>query len=156
MAGWSLAMKNHFGTTQMPGELHQWSSLRSPDYTPSYSPIVDIYLNPHIWNKTILTIADGIFSAFQQTAPPKKWETFGKDYPKSLFFSLDPVAIDCVMGDLLSMESEAVSYPLPGENADDHLLIAQDYGIGTYERGNPWSNPPSSGYSKIDYQKIEM
>jgi hypothetical protein len=154
MAGWSLAFKNHFGSTQKPGGLHLWSSLQSPYFTPNYSPIVDIYLNPHIRNKTVLTIGDGLFSAFHHTAPPEKWTTFGNDYPKSLFFSFDPVAIDCVMGDLLAIER--ADYAMPGEQADDHLVIAQNYGLGTYERGNPWANPPGSGYDLIDYQKVEI
>jgi len=140
MAGWSLAMKNHYGTTQKPGGLHYWSSLGSPYYTPDYSPIVDIYLNTHVRDKTVLTIGDGIFGAFQHTAPPSKWTTFGNDYPKSLFFSFDPVAIDCVMGDLLAIERDGATFP--GEHADDHLVIAQNYGLGTYERGDPWASPP--------------
>lgn len=150
MAGWSLAFKNHFGTTQKPNGLHQWSSLLGPYYTPNYSPFIDIYENPHILDKTILTVGDGLFSAYHHTGPPVKWTTFGNQYPHSLFFSLDPVAMDCVLGDLLSAERNL------DDRSDDYLVLAQNAGLGTYERGDPWASPPGSGYSVIDYQKVEV
>ena len=145
--GWSCAFKNHYGTTVKPSKLHPYSSLEGDYYTADYSPFIDIYNNPHIGGKTILTVADGLFAAFNRHFPPKVWETFGNDYPKSLLFSTDPVAIDCVMGDLLTTEKPTVD-----PRAGDYLVLAANAGLGVHERGDPWG----SGYSSIDYQKFEL
>jgi hypothetical protein len=53
------------------------------------------------------------------------------------------------MCDLLNAEN-----PL-WDGADDYLVYAATFGLGTYERGNPWA-PGGSGYDQIDYQKKEL
>jgi hypothetical protein len=146
--GWSCAFKNHYGTTVIPSNLHPYSSLKGDYYTADYSPFIDIYKNPHIGGKTILTVADGLFSAFNRHFPPGVWETFGNDYPKSFLFSTDPVAIDCVMGDLLTIEKPNKV----DSRAGDYLILAANAGLGVHERGDPWG----SGYSSIDYHKMEL
>lgn len=155
MAGLSLGLKNHYGTVHDPGELHDWSSLASPYFVTTYSPIVDINKNTHIASKTILTVGDAIFAAFHnygQASFPAKWSTFSNQSPKSLFFSENPVAIDCVMGDLLDAEWNAKGRGSINVKAFTHLALAEAAGLGTYERGNPWTN----SYTKIDYTKIEI
>lgn len=143
-AGVSLGFKNHLGTVRNPGGLHDyifpgWSRFRT-----DYSPFIDIYQNPHVGAKTILTIGDGLFGALGYTAPPSPWTTFGDSAPNSLFFATDPVALDSVMYDFLAAET-AIK-----DNADIYLSVAADAGLGTFEHGNPWG----SGYSIIDYVKI--
>ena len=99
-AGVSLAFKNHFGSIDNVLGVHPYVSLGL--YTDSdYHPLVDLYRNPHIGAKTILTVGDGLFSAGDQEAPPTTWTTFGGRVPNSLFFATDPVAVDCVMCDFL-------------------------------------------------------
>jgi uncharacterized protein (DUF362 family) len=143
--GITLAFKNHFGTIDQPNELHNYAGLTAPYYRGDYSVLVDLYRNPHILNKTVLTIGDGLFAAQDNnTAPPRTWSTFDNEVPNSLFFSFDPVAIDCVMCDFLAAE---VSLPAA---SDDYLRIAAQAGLGTYERGDPWG----SGYSQIEYIPI--
>jgi hypothetical protein len=66
--------------------------------------------------------------------------------PNSLFFATDPVAVDCVMCDFLAAEFNV--WP----NNDNYLRLADQAGLGVYERGHPWS----AGYSQINYSKIEL
>jgi len=62
---------------------------------------VDIYRSQHIGPKTVLTVGDGLFAAIDFNSAPQTWTTFGDQLPNSLFFSVDPVAIDCVMHDFV-------------------------------------------------------
>ncbi len=145
--GITLSFKNHLGTVDEPSAFHDYEGLNGPYYRSDYSTLVDLYQNPHIAGKTILTIGDGLFAAKDNnTAPPSTWGTFGNQVPNSLFFSRDPVAIDCVMCDFLTAE---VSVPAA---ADDYLLVASDAGMGVFERAEPWGG----GYSLIDYVKAEV
>jgi len=145
--GVTLAFKNHFGSIRGPDKLHDYITLWGSYYRTDYSAFVDLYRNPHIAGKTVLTIGDGLFAAKEgNTAPPSPWTTFGNQVPNSLFFATDPVAIDCVMSDFLDAE-----ITLPA-GSDDYLRLADDAGLGVFERGEPWG----SGYSQIDYQKIEL
>ena len=78
----------------------------------------------------------------------RDWSTFGGALPNSLFFALDPVAIDSVMADFLRAEPGAGVFA----GADDYLQLAQDAGLGTFERGDPWGG----GYRAIEYRKLEL
>ncbi|MBN1178445.1 MAG: DUF362 domain-containing protein [Anaerolineae bacterium] len=151
-AGVSLSFKNHFGSIDNCPPLHDWTCFNWPAayYSSSYNPLVDLYLNPHIGGKTVLTIGDGLFGdRIGNVYKPSPWETFGDDAPNSLFFSTDPVALDCVMCDFLNAEGyQGGIYP----NSDDYLRLAAAAGLGTFERGDPWG----AGYSIIDYEWIEL
>ncbi|MDO8690442.1 MAG: DUF362 domain-containing protein, partial [Dehalococcoidia bacterium] len=129
-AGVTLGFKNHFGSIQHNNLLH-WATLPiDPQYNPGYSGLVDIFSNPHFVGKTVLTIGDGLYGArFNQYGEvPSPWPTFGDMSPNSLFFSVDPVAIDCVMLDILEEEGGVI----PG--SDDYLRIADEHGLGSYGR----------------------
>ena len=102
-AGLSLAFKNHFGSIDYPGGLHDWVDYTAYPQAP-YHVLVDLYRNPHIGAKTVLTIADGLFGSRLGGAVPVLWSTFGNRAPNSLFFATDPVAVDCVMCDFLTAE----------------------------------------------------
>ena len=115
-------------------------------YSPSYSPLVDLYANPNIAAKTILTIGDGLFGAPSATSSPTPWSTFGDDAPSSLLLSRDPVAIDCVMCDLLHSE-----WSLPGD-AYDYLRLAAQSGLGTFDQGDPWGG----GYQYLEYLRLDL
>lgn len=149
-AGITLGFKNHFGTIDNPGGLHNHAfyndSCGGGAYS-NYSPLVDIYKNANIRNKTVLTVGDGIFGALgAEDARPSFWTTFNDQIPQSLFFATDPVAIDSVMADFLRAEW---GYPA---GSDDYLELARDAGLGVYEKGDPWG----SGYSLIDYLKVNL
>lgn len=149
-AGISLGFKNHFGTIDNPGGLHSHAFLVPAcggGFYPEYSPLVDLYQNPNIGGKTILTIGDGLCGARgSQEAWPTAWATFGGKLPNSLFFSTDPVALDSVMADHLRAERGAGVM----NGSDNYLQLAQDAGLGVCERGDPWGK----GYQRIEYQKI--
>jgi uncharacterized protein (DUF362 family) len=146
ISGVTLTFKNHFGSIPDPGALHNHIQIGGGSYSDSQNPLVDIYRNPHIADKTRLIVGDGLFGALgSEDSPPFPWYSFGSQSPNSLFFATDPVAIDCVMYDLLDQEG---SNP-PG--ADDYLRIAQGAGLGTFER----SASPGV-YSQIDYSRIDL
>lgn len=143
--GTTLALKNHFGSIDHPGDLHQYLH-NGTYYTADYSPLIDLYRNPHILNKTILTLGDGIYSCpISNLHPPQLWSTFDNNVPESLFFSTDPVAIDCVMTDFIFAENSKISDP-------SYLPLAGAAGLGVYEQGDPWR----SGYNQIDYMRIKL
>ena len=143
--GVSLGFKNHFGTIDSPGELHTYIDPSGSNYRSDYSPLVDIYKSSHIRDKTILTVGDGLFAAKFYTYGPAAWTTFGNKLPNSLFFSTDPVAIDCVMHDFVAAEMTDLT-----PHANDYLRAAGAAGLGAFERGDPWG----SGYQQIDCLKV--
>lgn len=146
-AGITLSFKNHLGSIPHPNRLHAYLGPGAPHYTPGHNPMVDIHSNPHVGPKTRLVVGEGLFGNRRtNTSSPEPWSTFG-GAPNSLFFAVDPVAIDCVMCDFLEAESGTTR-----EGADVYLQIAEEAGLGTYERGAPWG----SGYSQIDYTRIEL
>jgi hypothetical protein len=152
MAGYSLGLKNHYGSTTItPKKLHNYSALASPDYSDRYNSTVDLNTNPNIRDKTRLTLADGLFSAYGNTKPPTTWKSFGGNYPNSLFFSFDATAIDCVMADYLDYELVQRGSEI-NPKAGDYLPLAEQAGLGAFERGNPWTG----AYTKINFSKVEI
>jgi hypothetical protein len=145
-AGVTLGFKNHFGCIDHPSSLHDYVCLGWAYYRSDYSPLVDLYRNSHILEKTILTVGDGLIAAKRWEWPDAAWNTFQGHTPQSLFFSRDPVAIDCVMHDFLAAETSV------SDMADDYLVYASSVGLGTYEHGDPWGK----GWSDIDYVLIEL
>jgi hypothetical protein len=151
----TLGFKNHFGTiikVTGAGEnnLHYYINPVDSHFSSSYNPLVDIYLNPHIRDKTVLIVGDGLFGGFGNVTP-SQWSTFGNDAANSLFLAVDPVAVDCVMLDIL--DADPHYHPgRSGGHADDYLELAASVGLGVFERGDPWG----SGYSQIDYLKVEL
>ncbi len=147
-AGVSLGFKNHFGSIDRCNLLHRYTDIGADYFSDRYSPLVDINSHPQIRQKTILTIGDGLFgNSVNNISAPRRWRTFGDAAPNSLFFSRDPVAIDCVMADYLRAENN-------GEiaGADYYLRLASAAGLGVYERGDPWGG----GYQAITYERINL
>ena len=157
----TLGFKNHFGSLDNiirggNDNLHYYISTSDGLYDPYYSPLVDIYKNPNIKDKTVLIVGDGLYGASGATQPAaQSWSTFDGDAPNSLFFSTDPVAIDCVMVDFIRRE-----WTWGMEGAHDYLFCAEEAGLGVCEGtrsdpgGDPWLEPYGSGYSKITYRRI--
>lgn len=150
--GVSLGFKNHFGSFDRCDLTHVYTPGCPTAYYPcyydsAYSPLIDIYSNPHIRNKTILTVGDCLFGAWSDpTWKPLPWRTFNHGAPKSLFLAVDPVAVECVMADILAAETTLLS------QTDDYLRLAGEAGLGVYERGDPWG----AGYQYIDYVRVEI
>lgn len=151
----TLGFKNHFGSLSNLGNgvdaldnPHKYIVPGDELYDPKTLPFVDINANPNIANKTVLILGDGIFGASVVNAVPQPWVTFGNASPNSLFFSRDPVAIDCVMADFLRAEFGLWS----GTAGYDYLVDAQGRGLGTYEMGAPWGD----GYQRIDCRSVSL
>jgi uncharacterized protein (DUF362 family) len=147
----TLGFKNHFGSLNDLGgpnedNPHSYIDPSTAYYNPAYQPVVDVYANPNIANKTVLTIGDALFGAPSVHAAPIPWQTFGQQAPNSLLFSRDPVAIDCVLCDLLRVEWGL------SEAAYDYLRLAETRGLGVFERGEPWGG----GYQKLNYSRAEL
>ena len=147
MAGVTLGFKNHFGSFDQCQDVHWSVTLYDEDYVSTYNGLVDIYNNPHFKNKTVLTIGDGLYGARINNYDeiPSPWSTFGDKSPNSLFFSIDPVAIDCVMYDFLDAEGGVPT------GSDDYLKLANESGLGAFEH---WDG--AHQYSTIDYQQMEV
>jgi uncharacterized protein (DUF362 family) len=147
MAGVTLGFKNHFGSFEHCDYVHWSVDLGDPAYVPTYNGLVDIYNNTHIKDKTILTIGDGLYGARidNYSEVPSPWPTFGNHSPNSLFFSLDPVAMDCVQYDFLDAEGGVPT------GSDDYLKLASAAGLGDFEH---WD--AEHQYHTIDYQRIEV
>ncbi len=145
-AGVTLGFKNHFGSINRPMDLHDYIFPGAKYFRRDYNPLVDLYRNPNIGKKTVLTIGDGLFSGDTWGSPAKRWRTFENRTPNSLFFSTDPVAIDSVMCDYLAAE-----WQIPAD-ADNYLRLAAEQGLGVYERGDPVFN----SYRNIEYVKVQM
>ena len=144
------AIPNHFGTIHNCAALHDYVDAvnKPPAYDRDYNPMIDFFSNPHIGEKTVLTIGDALFAAKDFNDPPETWNTFGGNVPNSLFFSTDPVAVDCVMHDFTAAELGDGLTPA----ANRYLVLAENAGLGIYESVNPWME----SYSKIKYTKVEL
>jgi uncharacterized protein (DUF362 family) len=147
MAGVTLGFKNHFGSLERCDLVHWSVDLGDGEYLSTYNGLVDIYNNSHFKDKTILTIGDGLYGARidNYSEIPSRWPTFGDQSPNSLFFSKDPVAVDCVMYDFLEAEGGVPS------GSDDYLKLAQASGLGTFEHWDVLQQ-----YHTIDYRRVEV
>ena len=147
-AGITFTFKNNFGLFASITKFHPYTFYLNPDYSYDKNPLHDIYLNPHIKDKTVLIVADALFGHRTTNAgPPQFWNTFGGKFPNSFFMSTDPVAVDSVMYDFINAES--------GKPAASQLYLhrAVELGLGTHEH---WNNSTEKEYSVIDFKKIDM
>jgi len=154
LAGVTLGFKNHFGTIHACSGLHDYVNVVGvpPAYRTDYNPLVDLVRSPLIGGKTVLTVGDALFAAriFNQTPVP--WTTFDGQLPNSLFFATDPVAVDCVMHDLIVAEP----YTAVPEGANNYLRLAANSRLGVFEAGDPWQEPFGSGYRNLDYIRVDL
>jgi hypothetical protein len=158
----TLGFKNHMGTINYvyhsndENSLHEYINPNGTYYDSYYSPYVTVYQHMHIGPKTVLTLGEGLFGAFGSNATAAaSWNIFDNQAANSLFFAMDPVAIDCVMADILRAENQFST-----AHAYDYLFCAQEAGLGMCEglRGSPGGNPLQlpygSGYSLIEYIRL--
>jgi len=128
-----------------------------------YRALVDLMGHPELGGKTVLYIVDGLFAGQNWDSRPVKWNMapFNRDWPSSLFVSLDPVAIDSVCYDFLTTEWN--NYP-HYDGADDYLheaALADNPPSGTFYDPNMdgvglasqgahehWNNPDDKQYSR--------
>jgi len=141
----SGAMKNHYGTVRFSNNESYPVSLHGPVLNKS---ITDINRNPHIKNKTRIIIADGIFGVFDRGEGPGKqpWKTFNNEFPKSIFLSRDPVAIDSVMASFVARERKSRKLAVLSH---DYLEEATRNGLGVNDY-----HPDGRSFTKIKYEEM--
>ncbi|MBD3348855.1 MAG: DUF362 domain-containing protein [Candidatus Eisenbacteria bacterium] len=143
-AGMSVSFKNHFGSIDRCDHLHPYVFLRDDSYTPDYSPMLELYAHEDVGGKTVLTVCDALFGTCTHLwSPPTRWPSCGGP-PNSILLSTDPVALDCVVADMLA-EQGAIP-----EGSDDYLVLAGEAGMGVCERAGD-----DGEYAAIDYLHIE-
>ncbi len=117
-AGISMGAKNHFGSHAFGNEggtlslsefLHgslpgSWTG--GPEGMGYYRNLVDLLGHEHLGGKTIISIVDGLWGAYESIGDPNKWrsEPFNNNWPSSILLSQDPVALESVGFDLLRNE----------------------------------------------------
>jgi hypothetical protein len=146
LAGVTLCAKNHFGSLSADRDgqpyslapkaagVHPYVAVhdhalgdREWGFTQremgTYNALVDLMGHRHLGEKTLLFMIDGLYASADQNAALKlgdRWQSapFGNDWPSSLFFSQDGVAIESVGLDFL--RSEPVVKTVYG-NVDNYL-----------------------------------
>jgi len=146
----SGALKNHYGTVRFsnlnlyPEVLHGQVLNKS---------VVDLNRNLHIRNKTKIIVADGLFGVFDrgddmEGGGKKPWRIINNDFPKSIFISKDPVAIDSVMASYVIQERKARK--LDALSAE-YLYDAMNNGLGQCE-----INENDLRFKKINYSTMVL
>lgn len=154
-AGISLCAKNHFGSVtpfNSNGAFDWHYSLPCPDAGGNvtngeygvYRCFVDIMAHKDLGGKTLLYLVDGLWSSINWGHPPIKWRMspFNNDWPNSLFFSQDPVAIESVGFDFLYHEfgpdhpTEGAYDPRDNHGPFPHYAGVQDYLHQTADASN--------------------
>lgn len=168
-SGVTLCAKNHYGS------LIRWPVQQGyydihpncfSSQTRIYRPLVDLIGHEHLGGKTVLYLIDGLFYGVHPRDPEPqrmKMPPFEGDWPKSLFASQDPVAIDSVAFDFLWTEGTTFARK-PG--TDDYLheaALADNPPSGTfYDPNHPvptrrlrslgvhehWNNERQKQYSR--------
>lgn len=166
-AGFSLGIKNHFGSIENVHLLHPyvWDEYNAG------SVLADILASPNVpgdptvksfRRKTVLTIGDMLLGqpCKNYGYTPVAWQTFGNEWPNSLIVGDDPVATDSVMLDLLEPEPGLGDCGGIAPWARRHLQVAESRGLGVYEHlGLPSLtrfDPRLMTYTKIDYRFQEL
>lgn len=164
-AGITLGYKNHFGSIDNCGKLHNYVYSD----TTNASVLADIMGSPMytglktIAKKTVLTVGDLLYGqpCKNYGLQPTPWTLFGKEWPNCLIVSDDPVAADSVMSDLLEGE------PPGGSDCGDlaswrrrYLTFAEKKGQGIHEHvaltpGRRF-DPALMTYSRIDYRFLDL
>ncbi len=141
-AGITICAKNNYGSLiRLPTDSGYYSLHQTLAYIDSqmgqYRAVVDLMGERHLGGKTLLYLVDGIYEQnHNNDTAPHKWAAppFNGGWTCSLFASQDPVAIECVLFDLLQLDSDPYNYPaIPG--APDYLNEAAQA-----------NNPPSGTF----------
>ncbi|MBP7148498.1 MAG: DUF362 domain-containing protein [Acidobacteria bacterium] len=166
-AGSTLGYKNHFGSIENCGYLHDYVF----NDTANASVMADILGSPYVpgdptvrtlAQKTVLTVGDMLYGQPCKNFDlvPEPWKTFGNEWPNSLVVSSDPVAADSVMIDLLEAEPAATGCGVIPTWGRRHLTFAQARGQGVHDHivlspGERF-DPAHMAYTKIDYQYLDL
>ena len=146
MAGITLTYKNLFGLF----ERSVIPKFHKVFFNKTDSPFVEIYGNGHVGGKTVLILGDGIYGNWEfNYTEPRRWSVFGdQSWPKRIFLSRDPVAIDCVMYDFLQWQRQGLA-----ERYETCMVAGADANQGTRDH---WNNAMEKKYSLIDFVQRDI
>ena len=179
---WGVAgvLKDAQGKVGLANTSYQWNRkawMEKHKHTFSYTDNLNtlVHMNSHPWikDKRRLIIADGLYGLYNgQHFPseprddiPRPWILFNNTSPNSILFSTDPVAIDCVMHDLVRFEriSQGLtgSFIKPIKFQKPIQLACAAAGLGINDdpvesRVTPSSIGPIFSYRTIDYKVVDI
>jgi len=116
--GITSVAKNHFGSVWSfekkifnPSILHAFALWDYPTPNKMKDPhSAPVLLGHKITNsKTVLYLADGLYTAFNQSKPIVRMSSFNNDWFSSLIISQDPVALESVVYDFISNEPNLIN-----------------------------------------------
>lgn len=172
--GITSAAKNDFGSVWSfekrifnPSVLHAFALWDYPTPNKLKDPhSAPVLLGHEITNKkTVLYIADGLYTALNQSGPIQRMSSFNNDWFSSLLISQDPVALESVVYDFISNEPNLVdvnpSFNGNQDNQFQECALANNPPSGTkYDPENDgtglqslgvhehWNNPTDKKYSR--------
>jgi uncharacterized membrane protein YphA (DoxX/SURF4 family) len=137
--GISLCTKNHFGTQSRPKALHLHQGLnvlridgiRTTKPYGNYRVLTDLMGCKYIKDKSLLYMLDALWIGYAWNGFPVKlhMSPFDNHWSSSVFFSLDPVAIESVAFDFLRTEFSLPEHNIPyiaAEGTDEYLHHASN------------------------------
>lgn len=133
LAGFTGALKNHYGTISNPREFHS-DNCTNPG-------IPEINALPQIRTKQKLIIADalmGVFNGGPRWNRDSMWNYGG------ILIATDPVAIDKVMLGIINEKRIAEGMNAISDNSTKHIKLSSEMNLGT------------DNLSEIDFVKIEL
>ena len=158
--GVTLCAKNHAGSFCVrPFDIHPYIRASHIAHD-ALSPLVELMGHEHLGGKTVLFMIDALYGGIGWEGYKKKWDMapFNGDWPSSIFFSQDGVAIDSVGLDFLSAEfaihKNADGYlheaaladsPPSGTVYDPELDGISLQSLGVHEH---WNNSSDMEYSR--------
>ncbi len=137
--GVTMFAKNYFGANTTDGSWQLHKGLMKPDSDPlrtgynHYRVFVDLMSSKYLGGKTLLYFMDALWSTSYEHQKPQKFRTapFNNDWCSSLFFSLDPVAIESVGLDILQKEFTVEEIDNNNRTPDRYTYVQWD-GVDDY------------------------
>jgi hypothetical protein len=147
-AGITLCAKNNYGSIiRLPADSGYYDLHQTLAYVDSqmgsYRALVDLMGQADLGGKTMLYLADGLYSGnHNYDTVPHKWPVppFNGGWSSSVFASQDPVAIESVLLDLFQLDTDSYRYP--------EMAGVEDYMIEAAEA----DNPPSGTFYDPNHQ----
>lgn len=142
MAGVTFTYKNLYGLF----ERSTISKFHESFFLEANNPMVEIYRNGNVGGKTVLILADAVYGNWENNySAPTPWsKAFGSElWPKRIFLSRDPVAMDSVLYDFLQWQRQDL-------NGKQEAYLREAWRAGQGIRDH-WNNTTDRKYSLIEF-----
>jgi uncharacterized protein (DUF362 family) len=127
LSGFTLTLKNHFGSINNPIDLHGGSG------NPYLATLNNCEL---IRRNEVLSICDALFGIWQggPSGAPQIWETYPEGTPNTLILSTDPIAVEHEGARIINTERESRGYGII-DPAYLHTAVRIGVGARTLTQG---------------------